>query len=327
MTGTEASRLRASTAGIPVIERFAFWREAICEVYVGIDPELPGDLAFEGSFEAPAFGDAKIGRIIAPGHRASRHAKAMRKTPDDSVFINYCESSDYQAEDHLGGLLVPRGTPRLLDNAAGFTVHFPERRPMTLHSVRLPREMFGSRPNFCAANGALTDSALGRLIAEQFRLLAQAMYMQTPLVVAALARSLETLVPALVQDVSQCVREQRKPETALDHLKNYACARLAEPGLSPATIADAFHCTSRTVQNRFAEAGETFSSWLMEERLAKALSMLREPLHTQRSVEWISYRCGFAASAHFHRAFKARFGMTPGTVRTQTSIEGIQESF
>ncbi|WP_027793879.1 helix-turn-helix transcriptional regulator [Paraburkholderia acidipaludis] len=316
MTHSETRILHVSTAGIPAAERFAWWRQAVCTVYAGIEPEPPGEPSFDGCFETLSFDHASIGRITAPGHSARRDAAALSRIPDDSVFINYCESSDYIVEDRLGKSVIPRRTPRLHDNAASFAVHFPERRRMTLNSLRLPRSAFGGVPSFAALNSALEMSPLGRLIGEQFQLVCQAMHLGQPRAAAALGRSLEALVLTLAQESHRSRPALEAPRTALEHLKNYAGERLSDPGLSAATVAEAFHCTSRTIQHRFANADETFSAWLLEERLLKARSMLREPQHILRSVEWIGYQCGFASAAHFHRAFKARFGLTPGRTRT-----------
>ncbi|MBN3780380.1 AraC family transcriptional regulator [Burkholderia sp. Ac-20345] len=320
MTHSEMQVFNASTVGISASEQFDYWREAICPVYTGIDPEPPGQVGFDACFEAIICGTVKIARINAPGHSARRNEVAMHRIPDNSVFVNYCESSDYGAEDSLGEPLVSRGTLRLLDNAAGFVVRFPEHRCMTLHSLRLPRQLFGTDPPFATMNAAFTCTALGRLAGEQFRLLCQSMDLQQHRAVVAIGRSLETLILAVAEESSRVNASVQKFEANVVHLKDYARARLVAPDLTVATIADAFHCTTRTIQNRFAGVGETFSSWLLEERLRKALSMLREPQHSVRSVEWIGYRCGFASAAHFHRAFKFRFGVTPGSARTQTSI-------
>jgi AraC family transcriptional regulator, positive regulator of tynA and feaB len=320
MPHSETLILHVSTAAIPAAERFAWWRQAVCAVYTGIEPEPPRGPSFEGCFEALSFDSASIGRIIAPGHSARRDPATLRRIPDDSVFINYCESSDYIAEDHLGKAVISRRTPRLHDNAASFTVHFPERHRMTLNSLRLPRSAFGEIPSFAALNSALEVSTLGRLIGEQFQLVCQAMHLGQSRAAIALGRSLEALVLALAEESHQSRLDPDASRTALEHLKEYARARLSDHGLSAATVAEAFHCTSRTIQNRFANADETFSAWLLEERLLMARAMLREPWHILRNVEWIGYQCGFASAPYFHRAFKARFGLTPGRTRTLASV-------
>jgi AraC-like DNA-binding protein len=102
---------------------------------------------------------------------------------------------------------------------------------------------------------------------------------------------------------------------AARHMKDYALARLSDAGLSLQVVAAAFHCTGRTVQNHFAADGESFSAWLLRERLSHAHALLCEPSQGVRSLKSVAYSCGFASAAHFYRAFKARFGAPPGALR------------
>jgi AraC-like DNA-binding protein len=287
---------------------------------VGIEPEPPKTKTFDGQFDALDLGAAKIGRIIAPGHRARRHLAAMRRVPDDSIFINYCDSSDYEAEDGAAAAVISRRTPHLHDNGVGFTVRFPEDRRMTLLSLRLPRAALGSAASFASFNVALTRSSFGFLIGEQFRLLSQAMCWKETRAAAAIGHSIEALALALAEEATSWRPDFLGPVTSLDHLKDYARARLDDPRLSISSVASAFACTTRTVQNRFEEADETFTSWLRDERLSKARRMLQEPAHALRPVEWIAHACGFATPAYFHRAFKLRFGAPPGAFRKETRL-------
>ena len=119
-------------------------------------------------------------------------------------------------------------------------------------------------------------------------------------------------------------RARDMPNVGIASLKSYALSRLSEPDLSVEAVARAFRCSERTVQNRFAAEGETFSSWLLSQRLARAEELLLAPAYALRSVEWIGFSCGFVATPHFHRAFKDRFGTTPRAFRARGYTNGRQ---
>jgi transcriptional regulator GlxA family with amidase domain len=57
---------------------------------------------------------------------------------------------------------------------------------------------------------------------------------------------------------------------------------------------------------------ETVTKRYLRIRLEKAADMLRK---TGLSVTAIGVACGFQSSSHFSRAFKARYGKTPGSER------------
>jgi AraC-like DNA-binding protein len=308
--------VHASTTGLASKDKFPFFRDAISPTYTGIEPECPDSVDFDADFTALSLDGTIVARILAPGHLARRSVATTRTQPNDSLFVNFCEDMDYIAEDLLGGSRVPRGVPRLLDNDAGFTVRFPERSRVALHSVRLSRQAVGPALSLPRFNAALARTPLGQLVAAQFRLLAAAMRLERPEVIGAVGRSLEALLLALADEVRNAKADHTNFNRAsVRHVKDYALARLNDPALAVTSIAAAFSCTSRTIQNHFASDGETFSEWLQSERLTRAYGLLLDPAHGLRSVEAIGFACGFATAAHFHRAFKARFGSPPGVTR------------
>ena len=308
--------VQASTEGLASKDKFPFFRDAIGPTYTGIAPEPTRFVEFDARLSVLDLGSTVVARIISPGTVARRSRAATRIQPDDSLFVNFCEEVDYVAEDRLGHLRVPRGVPRLLDNDAGFTVRFPEQPRIGLHSIRLSRQTLG--PALCLPrfNTALSGTPLGQLVAAQLRLLCATMRLEHPDAIAAIGRSVEALLLALADQVRDGKPDESLCDrTSVRHLKDYALARLGDAKLSVASIAGAFCVTPRTIQNHFAANGETFSAWLLEQRLVRACELLLDPAHGLRSVEAIGFSCGFTSAAHFHRTFKIRFGAPPGAIR------------
>ncbi|MBF2937786.1 helix-turn-helix domain-containing protein, partial [Pseudomonas aeruginosa] len=52
-----------------------------------------------------------------------------------------------------------------------------------------------------------------------------------------------------------------------------------------------------------------------ERRLERARQLLASPQGRRLDVAEVAYRHGFSSQAHFARAFKARYGMTPSEAR------------
>lgn len=92
-------------------------------------------------------------------------------------------------------------------------------------------------------------------------------------------------------------------------------ARLTHQGLTLGAVAEAQGISARYLQMLLDEAGLTFSSYVMNCRLAKAHAMLTDPARSQLTVATISAHCGFADPTHFSHAFKRRYGCTPRTAR------------
>ncbi|WP_390623387.1 helix-turn-helix domain-containing protein [Subtercola endophyticus] len=66
---------------------------------------------------------------------------------------------------------------------------------------------------------------------------------------------------------------------------------------------------------RLFSVGSLFSEWLSAERLDIARDRITDPAWQSRSIARIAASAGFADVSTFHRAFRQRFGVTPGSLR------------
>jgi AraC-like DNA-binding protein len=94
----------------------------------------------------------------------------------------------------------------------------------------------------------------------------------------------------------------------------YIRARLADPGLSPSTIADALHVSRSTLYATLAPDGHGIAAEIRRQRLQRAHTMLRDPTNTQ-TIENIAAAVGIPSAAHFSRIFHDHYGLTPREVR------------
>jgi len=94
-------------------------------------------------------------------------------------------------------------------------------------------------------------------------------------------------------------------------LRRYISDHLADPSLSPATVARAHHVSLRLVQKVFAREGETPAAFILAKRLALARLVLREG----ESVATTAHRCGLTNVDTFARAFKRELGFSPSQSR------------
>ena len=105
----------------------------------------------------------------------------------------------------------------------------------------------------------------------------------------------------------------------LHAIKSDVVNSLCEPELSLTQIAARHHVTPRYVQALFEQEGTTFSSFLLDRRLAYVHRMLRDPMRATKPISRIVYEAGFGDLSHFNRAFRRRFGATPSEVRAEAA--------
>lgn len=111
----------------------------------------------------------------------------------------------------------------------------------------------------------------------------------------------------------QGVRAARLATIRADIITN-----LAQVRLSPKTIASRYGVTVRYVHLLFEETGKTFCEFVEEERLNRAHGLLTDPACSAMRISEIASQVGFGEPSTFHRAFRRRFGETPGRVRVST---------
>jgi AraC-like DNA-binding protein len=104
-------------------------------------------------------------------------------------------------------------------------------------------------------------------------------------------------------------------------------AHLGDSSLTSQRVADMEGVSLRYLQKLFTEQGRTFVNYVRERRLARCKSDLLSPLYAQQAITQICFRWGFNSSAHFSRAFREQFHISPREFRNQKpEAAGVEPS-
>jgi AraC-like DNA-binding protein len=95
----------------------------------------------------------------------------------------------------------------------------------------------------------------------------------------------------------------------------YVRAHLAEPDLSHTRVAQAHHMAPRTLHRLFEHETHTIAEYIRTQRLEAVRRDLADPLFAHRAIAPVAARWGFTDQAHFTRAYRARYGITPSVDR------------
>jgi AraC family transcriptional regulator, positive regulator of tynA and feaB len=98
--------------------------------------------------------------------------------------------------------------------------------------------------------------------------------------------------------------------------KSLADRRLTDPDLSPAMLARELDISVRTLHRAFAAGGESVAAYIRHSRLEQARRELSKP-RGGLNVSELAACYQFADSSHFIRAFRKRYGQTPGEFARQ----------
>jgi AraC-like DNA-binding protein len=98
-------------------------------------------------------------------------------------------------------------------------------------------------------------------------------------------------------------------------IKRDVMQNLGDSSLSLGAIAARHGISPRYVHMLFDGDGMTFTAFVIEQRLARAYSMLSDPRYLPHKISAISHDCGFHDLSWFHRTFRRRYGTTPSDIR------------
>lgn len=126
------------------------------------------------------------------------------------------------------------------------------------------------------------------------------------------------LLPSLLQDgqrreytTGPSPRQGRAP---LNDLLDYISANLDQP-LRLSDLEARSHYSRRALQYAFRQQLNcTPKQWIREQRLARALALIREP-GSRSTVRDVALACGYRHLGHFSQDFRRLYGCSPGAAR------------
>jgi AraC-like DNA-binding protein len=101
----------------------------------------------------------------------------------------------------------------------------------------------------------------------------------------------------------------------LRRVQDFILQHLHEDDLNPTRIAEANHISLRYLHMLFQRSDMTVSGWIIDRRLHACKQALTDPAFNRQKISEIAFRYGFNSSSHFCRAFKDKYGVSPGDVR------------
>jgi AraC-like DNA-binding protein len=114
-------------------------------------------------------------------------------------------------------------------------------------------------------------------------------------------------------DDSEAVQRRTLPETRYRVILGEIERGIGDPKLSGKTVAARVGITERYLQQLMETHGDTFSHFVLRQRLDRAAAMMVSKRNLR--ISEIAFMCGFSDLSYFNRTFKKRFGENPRAYR------------
>ena len=306
-------RVQITTDDVPEGDRFALWSAAVFSTLaISAQPIPDATGPFRARFSARSRGSLLNCRFNSDGFHATRQSREIAHRQWDSYRI-YREASAGVAFK-IGGqeMLSMTGDILVADADALFEAHPIER--YADESWLLPKAVLD--PHLRARG--LRD--VTRLSGRSGVAALAAGYLD------ALTRHWDDIPEAAMNTVADtlarligiaCGAAAEQPDAMragrLTQAKRHIDRHLADPDLSPTSVAAALGIGVRTLHLLFEPTGVSFTRHVLRRRLEECRTALLSC--PTRPVTDIAFGWGFSNLSTFYRAFQATFGMRPGDLR------------
>lgn len=292
---------------LPAPESFDYWNEVVNSTYGHTINRALCDTPFDGRLRA-----TRLGTLLLT-HITSKPIEYQRKHDGEDDQFSLCLTLSTEAELEQQGRASTqgRGDMVLFSNAEPYLCRFPKGDDQLVLSI--PRERLIQHlptPEAFTSRTLGGQSTLGKLAANMMVEVLEAGY-QPPHAAERLSGALlEVLATAFEREFELADSGHSSRHAAqLLKAKQFLLAHLHDSSLDMATIAQAIHVSPRALSRLFALEGSTAIRWLWQQRLHACRTALLKS--TERSVSEVALSHGFTNMAHFSRAFKTAFGVSP----------------
>lgn len=300
-----------------VARNISDFRAAVNDSFVPLQVTSSHPDRFRGMIRATGVDEVHISDVRATDHVVERTPELIAR--DDRAHFKVSlmlAGTGLLIQDHREAVLSP-GDLAVYDTSRPYSLVFDDDfRTMVVmfprHLITLPPDMVGQ---LTAVRIAGTEG-LGAVVAPYLTQLAANMDQFTGSTGARLAHSALDLVTTVLTHELGLDGASSDPHRALmQRIRGYIDRNLASTELSPASIAAAHYISTRHLHGLFQEQSTTVSTWIRTRRLEQCRRDLIDPILADRPVAAIAARWGFMDAAHFSRAFKSAFEVSPSEFR------------
>ena len=303
-----------STDSVPPHDRLAFWHDVVGRTFVPLDVTAPKERPFSGSVATERLGQLRISTVDADRELVRRTSTLIAESSDEYMLLGLqTHGSGVVVQDGRTAVLRP-GEFALYDTTRPYTLDFLDRFETVV--FQMPRQALGLAESELRHITGVTigpEQGLVGIVVPLLSKLAAEAGTYRPEIGELLARNVSDLLTTLLTERlgKDTASLDAARQTLLLRTRAFIDARLADPALSAETVAAAHHISVRHLQRLFHAEGTTVSEWIRCRRLEACRRELGRPRRTRPAVAAVAQRWGFVSPAHFSRAFRAMYGMSP----------------
>lgn len=299
-------------------ERFPVWKESIAVVFDVTLETQDAEQGFSSQLTTCHLGEFLLSNSVSRSQCFRRSRKLIAQDGLDHLFVqmhrrgnNVGTCGKTQLNARPGDVFVldlGQAQETRPDDYDNLTLVIP--RALLAQHLKSPERLHGQK--------LARESAPGQLLREHMETLWSRIGQVTAQESNAIVHGLVGLVAAYFGGL-ELPEDCPDTQTAmLETIRQYIALHLAVPHLAPQFLANRFGLSRASLYRLFEPLGGP-AGYIRQERLQRSLELLAQP--SPHSIAAIAASVGFYDEAHFHRLFRATFGITPGETRRGALLE------
>ena len=328
-----------TTAGLAARDQYPFWKEAVSEIFVGLDCSRSGGGPFQSavvrrSFDLDGAGSSGNGRgsasfidVASEAQSAVRSPRQLRRATDAWIMLAFQTQGPGMLRQGGETARLNPGDMVLYDSTRPYEFLFD--RPFRQLVVKFPHEQMAPRlPRAATWLGrpVAAASPLGHVLAAHLASVSATIGRIDPaLRLGLIERTMDLIALAFAGAARDFAGSGTTVQAAsVARAKRIIEARLADSALAPAAVAEALGVSPGYLHRLFNTSETTVGAYIRQRRLERCRDDLADPLRAGQRITEIALRWGFNDLPHFSRAFRAEFGLGPREWRAAALGGAIQ---
>lgn len=272
---------------------------------------------YQANAEIALLGALTLARVHSTASVVTRKNEFAPDPAHKRFSLMFIEKGDVVISHHLGMTALKAGEFALLDNTHPRTMFVYSHVTLLLISVpRLVLQRYLPIPEDVEAR--ILDAVLETDTAIE-PLFEPVLSLWEHLKAGSLREFAPAISDSLLSNVAltysrHCRQQSSRIVRRISEAKALIEDQLNNPELTVEALAKAMGVSSRYLRGLFYGV-EKISHYILRRRLEESANQLANALHQNVSITAIAFQCGFNSTAHFSRAFRKKYLMTPREYR------------
>lgn len=307
-------------------QRFEYWMDMICSVYVQLECDRPEARDLFGEIEFSRIGGLDLTELRANVSRVRRTPLHVSRAGEDYCLVQLQQSGKGVVRQDGRMAVVNPGDFVLYDCTRPYELMFDDKEHHIL-VLRLPRASLVQHVTGLEELTATTVSgagAAGHLLLSMVSTLRSQADRLHPASAQGVSDAITQMIVAGLRSLPQANSRRRSSLHAyhLARIKAHVKERLRDPGLSVGSIAKMAGLSPDHLARLFRGEPLPLSRLIWQWRLEACHRDLLDPRLANCSISDIAFSWGFNEAAHFSRSFKEHYSISPREYRRQAFSEG-----